>query len=98
MKNQDQIGDQNRASRRIGREADAAFTARDGLEDAIFRSAALLEGLTALLELSDESEHPKLSGSAVEGLRFIAMQEGANLRARFENYTQLLVKGRMIAA
>lgn len=94
MKNQNQIKKQSRVSR----EAQTAFDARDRLEDAACSSAALLEALAALLEFTENSDHPQLSGSAVEGLKLLAFQEGANLHDRFENYTQLLVKGRMIAA
>jgi hypothetical protein len=79
-------------------EATTVFNAQTYLEDAADRSAALLEALAALLELTDSSEQSKLSDSAVEGLQLLAMQEGANLRDRFENYTQLLLKGRMLPA
>jgi hypothetical protein len=92
MKNQDQI--------RIGinKEFYEAQAARDTLEDATFRSAALLEALAALLELTEKSDHPKLSESAVEGLQFVAAKEGANLRERLEHYTGLIRRGKAVAA
>jgi hypothetical protein len=72
--------------------------ARDGLENAVLRSNAMLEALAALLEVSEKSEHPRLTAPAVEGLQFIAMEEGINLRERFENYTEMLLKKSCLAA
>jgi benzoyl-CoA reductase/2-hydroxyglutaryl-CoA dehydratase subunit BcrC/BadD/HgdB len=83
---------------RIEKEFSEAQAVLDALEDATFRSASLLEAFAALLKLTERSEHPQLSESAVEGLMFIASQEGENLRARLENYTERLRKSRAVAA
>ena len=69
---------------------DELLAARDALENATLCTSALLEAFGVLIELSEKSEQPRLSGSAVEGLQYIALEEGANLRERFENYAELL--------
>lgn len=71
---------------------------QDALEDATFRSAALLEALAALLEFSENSHHPRLSDSAAQGLQLLAFQEGMNLRDRLADYARLTKRQRGLVA
>jgi hypothetical protein len=92
-----QIANQNSLSDGVSRRD--AVAARDALDNATFRSAALLEALATLLEFSEKADHPQLSDSTVEGLRFIAFKESVNLRGSFDNYSkQLGAKGGAITA
>ncbi len=62
------------------------FDAQCALENAVATNAALVEAFACLIEVSDKSEYPRMTESAVDGLQILASQQAQSLRDGFENY------------
>ena len=87
MKNQTQTERKNTVNVHVCPSA-SPLRAQDDLENAIDRSAAILETLAVVVKTTDNSEHPLLSDSAVEGLQCIARELATDLRECFITFTK----------
>jgi proteasome lid subunit RPN8/RPN11 len=78
-------GELNRRGLKEGYEMTSSqLETQDKMEDAVHTSAALLEALGELLSKGLTEDCLSLQAQSVEGLHMLAVQQGANLRKRFE--------------
>jgi hypothetical protein len=108
MKKPNQVGKSNKTAREPGQEQprhrissrikEEFLEGQDNLENAIWRAGSFLEALAALVKVSDNSEHPLLSESAVDGLQMIAMEYNNGLRESFDQYTEKLRTSNAVSA